>query len=137
VRSIFADAGYWIALLNPRDALHMKARDMTTRLPPCTIVTSHMVLAELLTSFSAEVPRMRRAGAEWIDRLQSQPHVEIVPQTPRQFTDALELYRQRLDKDWSLTDCTSFQIMWDRGITQALAHDRHFEQAGFIALLRQ
>lgn len=38
---------------------------------------------------------------------------------------------QRGDKAWSLTDCSSFLIMQDLGITEALAFDRHFEQAGF------
>ena len=46
------------------------------------------------------------------------------------------MYRQMLDKEWSLTDCASFALMKERGIAEALAHDRHFEQAGFVALLR-
>ncbi|EKE25438.1 MAG: hypothetical protein ACD_5C00161G0004, partial [uncultured bacterium] len=46
------------------------------------------------------------------------------------------LYKRMADKDWSLTDCASFEIMKARGITEALAHDHHFEQAGFTALLR-
>jgi uncharacterized protein len=40
------------------------------------------------------------------------------------------------DKSWSFTDCGSFLIMHDEGLTSALTHDRHFEQAGFRALLR-
>jgi predicted nucleic acid-binding protein len=50
---------------------------------------------------------------------------------------AMQLHRQRLDKHWSLTDCVSFVVMQERGIHQALAHDHHFEQAGFEALLRR
>jgi len=41
----------------------------------------------------------------------------------------------RNDKDWSLTDCISFIVMEEHGITEALTGDRHFEQAGFRALL--
>lgn len=48
----------------------------------------------------------------------------------------LALHASRADKTWSLTDCISFLIMQARGIRRALAHDRHFEQAGFEALLR-
>ena len=50
--------------------------------------------------------------------------------------EAIELYNNRPDKSWSLTDCTSFILMRSRGITQALTADRHFEQAGFTALLK-
>ena len=62
--------------------------------------------------------------------------MDIVPQTPSRFDAALELYRARADQSWSLTDCASFQVMLERGITVALAHDRDFEQAGFTAVLR-
>jgi hypothetical protein len=49
---------------------------------------------------------------------------------------ALTLYAQRPDKEWGLTDCASFLIMQERGITEALVYDDHFHQAGFIPLLR-
>jgi uncharacterized protein len=55
------------------------------------------------------------------------PRVEVVPQTRRLFRDALVLYSDHSDKDWSLTDCASFVIM----------DERHFEQKGYIALLRK
>jgi hypothetical protein len=51
------------------------------------------------------------------------------------FDAGMELYADRPDKDWSLTDCISFVVMQERGITDALTGDRHFEQAGFRALL--
>ncbi len=47
----------------------------------------------------------------------------------------IELYRDRPDKHWSLTDCISFVAMRDHGVTVALTADRHFVQAGFAALL--
>jgi predicted nucleic acid-binding protein len=49
---------------------------------------------------------------------------------------AVDLYQHRQDKGWSLTDCTSFLIMGDEGINDALTGDHHFEQAGFNVLLR-
>jgi predicted nucleic acid-binding protein len=50
--------------------------------------------------------------------------------------EALDLYHRYQDKDWTLTDSTSFLIMRERGITEALTADRHFEQPGFIAMLK-
>jgi predicted nucleic acid-binding protein len=49
----------------------------------------------------------------------------------------LELHERRPDKQWSLTDCISFEVMREHGITTALAYDEHFVQAGFDALLRR
>jgi hypothetical protein len=49
----------------------------------------------------------------------------------------IQLYNSRLDKDWSLTDCISFVVMRERGITEALTGDHHFEQAGFTTLFKQ
>jgi len=41
------------------------------------------------------------------------------------------------DKEWGLTDCISFIVMGDHGLTDASTTDEHFEQAGFRALLRE
>jgi len=49
----------------------------------------------------------------------------------------VERFAARPDKDWSLTDCISFVLMEERGIRESATTDRHFEQAGFVALLRR
>jgi predicted nucleic acid-binding protein len=49
--------------------------------------------------------------------------------------DALELYRGRSDKDWGMTDCASFVVMAENGISDALTADQHFKQAGFRPLM--
>ena len=72
-----------------------------------------------------------------IQDLDAAPHVTIIPQTAEQFRTALAFYRGRLDQRWSLTDCASFLTMERLGIREALAHDRHFQQAGFVPLLRE
>jgi len=56
--------------------------------------------------------------------------------TPKLLDRGIQLFRARRDKDWPLTDCISFAVMQDEGIKNALTGDKHFEQAGFIALLR-
>ena len=68
--------------------------------------------------------------------LQSNLGVDVIPAGSGLFDAALKRYAQRPDQSWSLTDCSSFLAMEERGITEALAYDRDFERAGFSALLR-
>jgi predicted nucleic acid-binding protein len=68
--------------------------------------------------------------------IQLSPAIRVVPASRALLEEAINLYASRLDKDWPLTDCISFVVMGDEGITQALTGDHHFEQAGFAALLK-
>jgi uncharacterized protein len=79
---------------------------------------------------------LRNEAIRTVEDLDKDARIELVPQTPKLFRQALALYGNRPDKDWSLTDCASFVIMNERRITEALTHDRHFEQGGYRALLR-
>src|SRR5215510_13549428 len=123
MNAVFADAGYWIALFNPRDQLHAKALSVSTTLQGRSIVTSQMVLTEFLNHYAALGQPFRQRAVQVVRSLQDDPDIEIVPQTAAQFTAALTLYAQRPDKEWGLTDCASFLIMQERGIMEALAHD--------------
>jgi len=133
---VFADTVYWVALLNPRDELHAKASATSRDYSPNQIVTSEMVLAELLNSFSSHKPALRQAVVRAVVSLRETSEVVIFPQTSQLFEKALKRYEEMADKSWSLTDCASFVIMEEEGLTVALTHDRHFVQAGFQALLR-
>jgi len=131
---VFADTGYWTAVLNPHDQLHAKARQVSAELGKFRILTTEMVLDELLAALS-KIPS-RPVAIKGVEAIRGNPNVEVVPQTSLQFSAAFEQYRDMTDKEWSLTDCASFVLMRERGIKDALAHDHHFEQAGFLALLR-
>ena len=134
MKTVFADTGYWEAVLNPKDKLNAKARAISSGLGKSRILTTEMVLDELLAALS-RVPE-RAFAIRGVDAIRTNPNVEVLPQTSIQFREAYGLYKRMADKEWSLTDCASFEIMKARGITEALAHDHHFEQAGFTALLR-
>ena len=99
-------------------------------------MTSEMVLAELLNSFSEYMPRLRQVAARSVVSFREASRIVIVPQTSQLFEKALKLYKDMTDKSWSLTDCASFLIMEEMQLTAALTHDRHFAQAGFQTLLR-
>jgi predicted nucleic acid-binding protein len=136
MRSVFADTGYWIALINPRDGLHDKAITAGKQLAPSTIVTSDMVLTEVLNMFAEKGALLRDVAVKAVQAIKGDNRIDVVPQTRRLFQAAFDLYSKRPDKEWSLTDCASFVIMTERKITDALTHDKHFEQSGFAALLR-
>lgn len=136
MRTVFADAAYWIALIYPGDDLHDRAKVVSATLAPLRIVTSDMGLTELLNSLSNKGGNLRRAGVELIRDIYSDPTITVVAQTRELFGHALDLYQNRLDQAWSHTDCASFCIRQQQKLLEALTYDRHFEQAGFIALLR-
>ena len=136
MKKVFADADYWIALLNPREQLHVRAKSVSQSLGQVGIITSEMVLTEVLAFYSNKEPALRVAAADLVSSILANPNVTVIPQTSLQFQEALSFYRRHADKDWSLTDCASFSIMENAGITEALTYDNHFQQAGFIALLR-
>jgi predicted nucleic acid-binding protein len=96
-------------------------------------LTTGFVLWELLNGLA--VPPARASAIEVYRRCQVDGTIELVPFESGQVESALQLYQTRKDKSWSLTDCHSFIVMRERGLTEALTTDRHFLQAGFRALL--
>ena len=72
----------------------------------------------------------------FIEGLKSSPYVEVVHVDAKLDEAAWQLFKSRQDKEWSLVDCASFVVMQQRGIFEALTSDHHFEQAGFVRLLK-
>ncbi|MEK7727764.1 MAG: VapC toxin family PIN domain ribonuclease, partial [candidate division KSB1 bacterium] len=72
----------------------------------------------------------------FISGLKASPFVEVIHIDPRLDEKAWQLFSKRRDKDWSLVDCASFVVMQERSMTEAMTTDHHFEQAGFICLLK-
>ena len=131
---VFVDTAAWIALINVRDALHVRAQSVYEGLVrrKVPLVTSDFVLLEVADALGA--PLLRLHTIAFINRLR-RGVVEIVPLSEDLMTEAWSFYSQRSDKEWGLTDCTSFVIMQGRGITEAFTSDHHFAQAGFSILL--
>ncbi|MCB9769724.1 MAG: type II toxin-antitoxin system VapC family toxin [Candidatus Omnitrophica bacterium] len=129
---IFADTSYFIALMNERDELHLSAVERTPN-ESVKIITSEYVLVELLNSFSK--PTVRSVAARFVRDLLRNSSFETVKSTSRLLLAGVDLFQNREDKEWSLTDCISFVIMREKGLTEALTSDHHFEQAGFVAHL--
>lgn len=136
MKEVYADAVFWIALLTPRDSLHHRALEVSKTVAWDWIVTSEMVLVEVLNSLSGRGMLARGAAVQVVEAFGNSGDTIVVSQTRKQFQAAVQRYKSSSDKEWSLTDCASFLIMEERGIRAALTHDKHFEQAGFEALLR-
>jgi predicted nucleic acid-binding protein len=128
----FADTFYFLALLNPRDSAHAAA--VSHSVGPGGILTTEWVLTELADALAC---RPKRQGfLDLHQMLRSDAEAEIVPATAELFARGVDLFLARGDKDWSLTACISFVVMQDHGVNEALTGDHHFEQAGFVALLK-
>ena len=78
MRIVFADAGYWVALLNPHDDLHDKAVKLSQAIQPAHIVTSEMVLTEVLNDFSDRGQYFRQVAVNLIRRLYQHPNTTII-----------------------------------------------------------
>jgi predicted nucleic acid-binding protein len=134
---VFLDTSYAIALSSPRDQFHERAALLAEALEAgaAKLVTTRAVMLEIGNALAE--PKYRLAPVHLLDSLEVDERVEIIALTEGLYKQAFQLYQSRLDKAWSLTDCASFVLMGERGMTEALTTDRHFEQAGFRALLRE
>ena len=129
----FGDTFYFLALINPRDSYHARAVEFAGEWDG-TVVTTRWVLAEVCDGLCSGVNR--ELAVTLMTRLEGSKRFKILAGSDSLFERGFALFRDRADKDWSLTDCISFVAMADEGLRDALTGDRHFEQAGFTALLR-
>lgn len=129
---IFADAFYWLALANPLDGAHARAINFSNSYSG-RLLTTEWVLAETCDGLSSLRVRhlVRQLRLLWSD----DADLIVVPASHNWFERGLNLHNARPDKEWSLTDCISFEVMREHGVAEALTGDRHFAQAGFVPLL--
>ena len=133
MNSVFADTFHFLALVNESDAAHSRAVEASRNLKRRVVSTAWVLT---VVGVALAKPAGRQRFVELVEVLRSDPQVTIIPPTENLFDRGVALYAQRPDKDWPLTDCISFAVMREMNITDALTGDRHFEQAGFAALLK-
>ena len=134
---VFLDTAYAITLASSSNEHHEQAMLLADQLESnaTRLVTTRAIMVEIGDALSKQP--YRQAAVELLQSLEQDPCVEIVPLTEALYQAALELYRQRQDKEWGITDCVPFVVMNERNLQEALTTDRHFQQAGYQALLRQ
>ncbi len=130
----FADTYFYLALLDRQDQYH--ARVVAHAMEQAdVIVTTRWVLAETANALADS--NFRSTVAAFLEQLERDPEVKIVPESDACYRRGLDLYARRADKHWSLTDCISFVVMEDEGLREALTGDRHFAQAGFVPVFAE
>ena len=135
MKKVFADSAYWIALINPKDQWRRRATEASRELGEFSIVTTDEILTETLNYYAESGEHFRGIVSREIEQILLNQNIEIIEATHENFLDGFELYRNRLDKSYSLTDCISMNQMRKRDINEILTHDHHFEQEGFQTLL--
>ena len=133
MRRVFADTFYWLSLFVPGDAWADAAR--AADCSDAWLVTTEEVLSEFLTAVCAHGDHIRRLACQAVREILNDPGVEVVAQSHESFLAGLALYERRPDKQYSLVDYISMNVMRQKQIPEILTHDRHFSQEGFFRLL--
>jgi uncharacterized protein len=134
MKTVFADSYFFFALVNPNDPAHTKAVDFVRQYNG-RMITTGWIITEIGDGWS-KPPQRRQTFLQVLADLRANPNAIIVPCSDQLLQKGIDLYTQRLDKEWTLTDCISFVVMSRETIAEALTGDRHFEQAGYVALLK-
>ena len=132
MKSVFADSFSFYAWINEGDAVHDKALEFSER-TDLFLITTEWALCEVADGMAR--PPFREGVSDFFKNLWDDPYTRVLQSDPELFRAGLQVYSERNDKTWSLTDCISFVVMKRMGITEALTGDKHFVQAGFRALL--
>ena len=130
----FVDTSFLLALAIQDDELHDRA--MAWRKSAVgSLVTTEFVFLEFLDAMAK--PGDKELALQAVEILRNTSAVEIIPLSTSLLDEGISWMRLHDDKGRGITDCISFHVMRERNMRAALTHDRHFEQAGFEALLRQ
>jgi predicted nucleic acid-binding protein len=130
----FLDTSFVLSLINPRDSYHKKAKELFTQLRTAhEVLVTEAVLTEIGNSLACS---NRSAAINFINSCYVTANLKVISVDNALFRQAVEYYHTHKDKQWGLTDCISFIVMQDHGLTEAFTTDEHFQQVGFKALLR-
>jgi predicted nucleic acid-binding protein len=136
MKTVFADACYWVAIANPKDPLReavLKAKESLG--DKVRKITMDEVLVEFLNYLSGHGDHLRNIAVKMVRAILADPNVKVFPQTRTSFEHGLKLYEDRIDKSHSLTDCISINTMKSESLTEVLSQDKHFKQEGLHKLM--
>lgn len=133
--TVFLDTSFVVALENNRDPHHKRAKKLDSKLlkQKANLLLHAGILLEIGDGY-ARLDR-RKKGIGLLTKFDQEDGYRIAPITDALLRAAQQLYRDRDDKEWGLTDCISFVLMKQERVEEALTADIHFRQAGFKAML--
>jgi predicted nucleic acid-binding protein len=134
----FVDTSGWADFFIRTQSSHFEAQRLIVEAQSkgMGIFTTNYVITELVALMHARFRVSPQVQINWIDTLRHTDWVQIIHIDRTTDEAAWELCKSRPDKRWSLVDCASFVVMREKHILLALTEDHHFEQAGFVALLK-
>ena len=137
VTELFCDTSGWGNLVDPTQPFHTLATNLyrSARDHDRKVITTNYVISELVALFTSPLRIPRSTTIAFIETLKSSPYINVIHIDRTLDQEAWELLANRQDKVWSLVDCSSFVVMKQRSIVEALTTDHNFEQAGFTRLL--
>ena len=138
MNEVFVDTSGWANAFVKTEPYYAKASTLVKQWQQHNrrVVTTNYVLSELIPLLTRRLRVPRERGLHYIKTLRSVDWIEIVHIDEVVDKEAWKLLAERLDKQWSLVDAASFVVMQERGLTEVLTADHHFEQAGFVRLLK-
>lgn len=130
----FADTGWWVAWALPGDARHDASLGMLARLGRSEqVLTTNLVVGESWTLLRRrDSHRSAVALLDRLDQLIEGDRLVVHRVTEEQEVAAWEWLRKHDEREYSFVDATSFRVMRDRRLREALAFDQDFAAAGFI-----
>jgi len=135
VKPVFIDTAGWACLLDRREAKHGEAARLMAE---CSQIRRPLVTTDYVVDETATLLIARRAGGllgDFFELIGRSAALTVTPVGPGRFREACGYLLKHRDQGYSFTDVTSFIVMRELGMTDALTEDRHFEQAGFRCLL--
>ncbi|MEH2212883.1 type II toxin-antitoxin system VapC family toxin [Nostoc sp.] len=135
---VFIDTSGWANLFIATESYHEQAKHwfQHKRQQNQAMVTTNYVVIELVALLNSPLRVPRPQLFKYVEAVRTASYINLIYIEPTIDSAAWELLKTREDKAWSLVDSTSFIVMQQLGIKEALTTDHHFEQAGFIRLLK-
>ena len=134
MNKVFADTSYWVAISSIEDQWREAAFEASEKTEDAEIVTTEAILIEFLNYFSEYRADIKQKIALAVERILQNENILVLLNNHDDFLEALKLYKSRLDKGYSLTDCISMNAMRDFRISDILTNDAHFNQEGYTKL---
>jgi hypothetical protein len=133
---VFMDSAGFLALWDAGNQHHARAVRLQAELAAAgrRFLTSEYIVDETVTLLL--IRHSHAAATDFLEVIERSESLRLEWTGPDRFHAAAVLFRKYADKEWSFTDCVSFVVMSELRVRDAFTTDRHFQQAGYMPLLR-